>query len=495
MTVRGGLRDVVLNDDAGASAGAPTSGPRSTVVRRVRRWWPVAVGVVVVVAVTQATLMTRERSHLSRVQALPGVLRTIDASVTDLWRRDSPGSIELLTSAMVVDGRWIGTDVADDGTQTIQAIDPRTGATTWSTMLSGPDPVATGGRLTPPTCGLVRPTGTASDSSTLVCLVRSGYTEPGGTGSLTSPEPSSARIVVVDPVTGAVVAERAAAPSSVLAIDADVAYVAEVAADGRGVLTATDARTGEARWTFTTPQPLQVPAGEPLQVQLKALGGRVLVGSASGPAWLLSSDGAVEREVTDIAGASLVAPRAGVLALQTWSGTSSPLLSVLASDGSSTSGPMVRGDVVTPTVDDGSAPGLIFTGGSQLTAWDTATGDERWSVPVSGSSNLVLLDGRLYQSTDIGLRALDATSGALLWQKRVLVPTGTSHLPTVVTDGRAVFLLESAPAPRLVAFDPTDGSRMWASPLQDDVTDLTAVGGRLLAVHSSFLDRGITALG
>jgi len=488
----------VLDDDAGASAGASAGAPasRSTVARRVRRWWPVAVGVVVVIAVTQATLTTRERSHLSRVQALPGVLRTIDASVTELWHRDSPGSIELLTSATVVDGRWVGTDVADDGSQTIQSINPRTGATTWSTTLAGPDPVATEGQLTRPTCGLVRPVGTASGSPAVVCLVLADYTTPGGTGSLTSPEPGSARIVVVDPITGAVVAERATAPSSLLAIDADVAYVAEVAADGHGVLTATDARTGEVRWTFTTPQALQVPAGQPLQVRLSALDGRVLVGSASGPAWLLSSDGTVEREITVIAGAALVAPRAGVLALQTWSGASSPVLSVLAADGSSTAGPTIRGDVMTPTVDDGSAPGLIFTRGSQLTAWDAATGEERWSIPLSGVSNLVLLDGRLYQPSEVGLRALDATSGALLWQKRVLVATGTSHLPTVVTDGRAVFLLESAPARRLVAFDPTDGSRMWASPLQDDVTDLTTVGDRLLALHRSyFLADGVSALG
>ena len=487
----------MLDDNAGSSAVPPVGGSRATVARRAWRWWPVAVGVVAVLAVTQATLTTRERSHLSRIQALPGVLRTTDASVKVQWRRDLPGSIELAGSATVIDGRWVGAGIARDGSRTIQAIDPGTGATTWSTTLAGPDPVATGPELTAPTCGLAGPGGTAAKAPTLLCLVLADYSTPSGARSQTSPEPGSARIVVVDPATGAVTTERAAAPSSVLAIDTDVAYVAEVASDGRGVLTATDPRTGSVRWTFTTPQPLQVAARQPRHVRVSALDGRVLVGSESGPAWLLSSDGTVEREITDIAGATLVAPRAGVLALQTWSGASTPHLSVLAADGSSTGGTAIRGELITPTVDDGSAPGLIFTGGTQLAAWDAATGDERWAIAMpSSSSNLVLLDGRLYQSTQIGLRALDATSGALLWQKRLWMPTGSSHLPTIVTDGRAVFLLESAAAQRLVAFDPTDGSRMWASMLPEDTTDLAVAGGRLLAVQRSYFHGdGISALG
>lgn len=484
------------HDDEGSPPAPPVKGPRATAAARARRWWPVAVAVVAVLAVTQATLTTRDRSNLSRIQARPGVARTTDASVTEKWRRDVPGSIELARSATVVDGRWVGAAVAADGTQTIQAIDPETGATTWSTVLAGPEPAATKAQRATPTCGLARPTGTASGSSTLLCLVPAGYATPGGSASA-SPEPSTARIVVVDPVTGAVTAERAAAPSSVLTLDAEVAYVAEVTSDGFGLVTATDPRTGEARWAFRTPRPLQVTAGRPLRVRLSALDGRVLVGSEQGPAWLLSSDGSMEREVAAAAGAALVAPRAGVLALQTWSGSSSPHLRVLASDRGSTAGPTIQGEVVTPTIDDGSAPGLIFTGGSHLTAWDAASGEERWSVSVSSAvRNLVLLDGRLYQSTEIGLRALDATSGALLWQKRLLMPVGSSHLPTVVSDGRAVFLLEMASTRRLVAFDPTDGSRMWASKLPDDTTDLAVVGGRIMALQRSYFSGdAVSALG
>ncbi|MGV8977922.1 MAG: PQQ-binding-like beta-propeller repeat protein [Cellulomonas sp.] len=505
MTLRGGLRDVVRHDDDGTPPQAPVGGSRGTAAARLRRWWPVALGVVAVLAVTQATLATRGRSHLSRIQVLPGVARTTDASVTEKWRRDVPGSIELALSATVVDGRWVGAAVAADGTQTIQATDPDTGVTAWSTVLAGPEPAEAGTQLPKPTCELDRPTGAVSGFPTLVCLVLAGYQTPGGVTAPARPEPSSARIVVVDRSTGAITAERAAAPSSVLAVDGDVAYIAEVTPDGFGLVTATDPRTGQARWTFTTPQPLQSTTGRQPLARLSALDGHVLVGSEQGPAWLLSSTGSVESKVTDVAGATLIAPRVGVVALQTWSGSSSPRLRVLTSNPDSTTGsgvgpndgPTIEGDVVTPTVDDGSAPGLIFTGGSHLTAWDAATGEERWSA--SGSSavgNIVLLGGRLYQPTPIGLRALDATSGAFRWQKRILIPAGASHLPTVVSDGRAVFMLEAAAIRRLVAFDPMDGSRMWASVVPEDTTDLAVVGDRIVAVQRSYFHGdAVSALG
>ena len=497
MTLQDGLRDVVRGDAGGSSTVPPPLGPRGTVASRARRWWPVAVGVVAVLAVTQATLSTRDRSHLSRIQAMPGVARTTDASVTEKWRRDVPGSIELVRSSTTVDGRWVGPAVTKDGIQTVEAIDPDTGTTTWSTVLAGPEPAATGVTIPAPTCGLARPTGTATGSPTLLCLVLAGYSTPGGGASSASPEAGNARIVVVDPSTGTVTAERPATPSSVLAVDGDVAYVASVASDGHGVLTATDPSTGEVRWTFTTPEALQVTAGQPARVRLSARDGHVLIGAEQGAAWLLSSSGSAERAFTGVAGAALIAPRAGVLAVQTWSGASSPLLRVLTGNGGSTAGRAIRGDVLTPTVDDGSAPGLVFTGGAQLTAWDAATGEQRWSVPMpSTTGNLVLLDSRLYQSTPIGLRALDATSGALLWQKRVLIPTGSSRLPSVVSDGRAVFLLETAFTQRLVAFDPTDGSRMWASLLPADTTDLTVVGGRIVALQRSYFHGdAVSALG
>jgi len=494
MTLRGGLQGVVRDDDS-SSAAPPADDRRASLAGRARRWWPVAVGVVAVLAVTQATLATRDRSHLSHIQAMPGVARTTDASVTEKWRRDLPGSTELVQGAMVVDGMWVGAVVAGDGTRTIQAVDPATGATAWSTVLAGPEPAATG--VPTPTCGLTGPTGTVADPPAVVCLVPSGYVTPDASTSSTSPEPSSARVVVVDPTTGAVAAERATAPSSALAVDAGVVYVAEVTPDGLGVLSATDPGTGAVRWTFTTPQALPTTPDRPLHVRVSALDGHVLVGSEQGVAWLLSSDGTLEREVTDVAGATLVSPRTGVLALQTWSGASSPVLRVLRGDDGSSVGPAIRGHVVTPTVDDRTAPGLVFTRGSQLTAWDAATGEERWSAPVSSTmGNLALLDGRLYQSTPIGIRALDATSGALLWQKRILTLTGSSHLPTVVSDGRAVFMLEAASIRRLVAFDPTDGSRMWASLLPEDTVDLTVVGDRIVALQRSFFHGdAVSALG
>lgn len=494
MSVHSGLREIE-SDASVETSTAPLAVRRGTGRPTARRWWLVAAGLVVVIVVTQAALWARERSRIALLQTLPGVLKPVDASFKEQWSLDGLGSLRFMASAAMVDGRLVGPNVSSNGTQTIQAIDPATGATAWSTTVAGPDPALVDpSSADAPTCAVAQPddpASTTASGATYVCLVLAGITPPSDTASLTLP--ATARIAVIDPVSGTLVANREVAPSSALAVDGGVAYIGQLTADGHGVVTATDPRTGAVRWTFTTSAPLLSASGEPLQVHLSALGGRVLVASSAGPAWLLSSDGEVQREIAEGGGATLVAPRTGMLAVQTTSGPR-PAATLLETGGAGTVAPTsepITGDLVSPTVDDGSSPGLVFTGGEYLTAWDAASGEERWSILDSSASNIVLLDGRLYQTTIVGLRALDASTGALLWQKRVALP---SHYPTILSDGRSIVVLELAPVSHMVAFDPIDGSRMWADALPD-VTNLAAVGGHLLASRFTFASAGTVALG
>jgi outer membrane protein assembly factor BamB len=115
----------------------------------------------------------------------------------------------------------------------------------------------------------------------------------------------------------------------------------------------------------------------------------------------------------------------------------------------------------TPIVVDGVvyvAGHVTGTGGSEVSAYDAATGEELWTTKDAGlpPSDLAVADGKLYVSflTDHVLRAYYAATGELLWE--VPGPTGA---PTVV--GGVVYAADQTRS--LWAINAETGRKMWAA--------------------------------
>jgi outer membrane protein assembly factor BamB len=476
MARRDGMLTVAIDevDEHPAPTRVPGPGPW-------RRWWPFAAALAAVIAggllVTQTVLDARERSRLARVQAVPGVVRPLAPSVHELWRSNAVTTA--VTAGVLFADTFVGGRFDIDGTQLIQALDAATGAVVWSDTVAGPDPSATHDADRPPRCSLAR--------GDVVCLVKDQYASAPGTVAPDARTPRAARVVVIDAATGTIVAVRETPASSALAVDDDLAVVAWVTDDGRDVVTGTDPRTGEVRWTFTTPTPLVPHEGEQLGLDVTALDAGFLVDSSSHQQWLLSAQGLLLRELpSESASMWFVVPRTGLLTLRTAGGPSGSRTTVLV-DGKERHA--LDGEPATVTVDDGSVPDLVFTGRAPLMAWDVTTGARRWTGAVATGRTLVLLDGTLYSATSDAVLALDASTGRVRWTAPARLRADGA---TVLTDGRVLVVDEMTPGPHLVAFDLADGSRVWSADLPSPVDDLRQVDGRLFG---SWDDLAFIALG
>ncbi|PVU83338.1 hypothetical protein DDP54_10415 [Cellulomonas sp. WB94] len=454
---------------------------------RLRRSWPLAAGAVAVLlgglAVTQTVFDARERARLSGDRALPGVVRELSASIHELWRSDA-GASSAVTGGVLLADRFIGGRLDADGSQAVEALSAQTGATAWSLPVSSADPTTPADAARPPEC--------VSAQGVVVCLVLDEYAPLTGTIAPTSSAPQRARVVVVDPRTGSLIAERATPPSSTLAVEKDLVVVAWVGDDGHGVVTGTEPRTGEVRWTFTTPAPLEARAGERLGLDVAGVGVGVgiIVGSWSQKLWLLSPDGVLQRELPGNGGSTwFELARVGLPALRTAEGPIGARTTLLV-DGRD--GQTFDGEPVNLAVDDGSAPGLVFTDGAPLIAWDAATGHRRWSSGADTGRTVLLLDDTLYSATHDSVVALDAATGAVLWTSPAQLK---SSLAVALTDGRVLVVVERVPASHLVAFDVADGRRLWEAALPAHVDNLQEVHGRAFGTRYTKSGLEMVALG
>jgi len=474
------MHDVEMDEREELGTSFAAAGPS-----RLRRSWPLAAGAAAVLlgvlAATQAVVDARERTRLAQVRALPGVVRELDASVHELWRSDA-GRSSAVTDGVLLADHFIGGRLDADASQSVEALDAQTGATTWSLPVSDADPAAPADVARPPRC--------VAAQGVAVCLVLDRYAPLIDTISPTSSAPARARVVVVDPRTGSLVAERDTPPSSALAVEADLVVVAWVAGDGHGVVTGTEPRTGEVRWTFTTPAPLEARAGERLGLDVTGVGAGIIVGSWSQKLWLLSSDGVLERELPGNGGSTwFELVRVGMLALRTPEGPVGARTTVLV-DGKDSQ--TFDGEPVNLAVDDGSAPGLVFTGGSPLVAWDAATGHRRWRSEADTGRTVVLLDGTLYSATSDAVVAIDAATGTVLWTVPVQL---RSDLAVPLTDGRVIVVVERVPTPHLVALDLADGRRLWTAGVPGHVDNLEEVHGRAFGTRYTKSGLEVVALG
>jgi len=484
------MQSVELSDESADEASTePTSGDlrraASTTYRRTRRRRRLLIAaatLAVGLVGTQVILDTLERAQLARLAAVPGVLAPVDESIHTLWSSSDWGTIYSVGAGAFGD-LGIGGHLDDAGERTARAVRSRTGEVVWTTVLRPAEPTAPAlGTPSAPSCTV------DAGAPQVVCLVSDAARLDTSDGSVTAVPATFARLVVLDPTTGAVIAqhdEPISAALSVAVLDG-LAVVASRSDTGHLVVVAEDPRSGEARWRFESSAALAdaVPftwSTDPAGLELSVVAGHVAVTAAGGEAWVLSADGdlvgdAVPGHVTRVE----VVRRTRVAIVDYGpTGSDSPTMRIVAGGGSL--GAASDQLLVPLQVDDGSVPDLLFTMSDTLLAWDLRTGELAWTGGFSVSSSSVLLDGRLILRTSGGrLVALDAKTGAMLWNEPLLTGPDSS----IATDGRSILASEPSPTgpSSLVAFATDDGHRRWEVPLPASVAYVWPMGRQLIGV-------------
>jgi len=136
----------------------------------------------------------------------------------------------------------------------------------------------------------------------------------------------------------------------------------------------------------------------------------------------------------------VVPDRVGVTALDTSDGS---VRWRFDHDGNATEGAAAVAEDVPP-----ESEGTVFVqsagGDGSLHAVDLASGEERWSAPVSGEGTPVVVDGVVYAPGHNEIVALDATGGEVRWRHETELPVSTPAVGDgalyAVTHGRIIAL-------------------------------------------------------
>jgi outer membrane protein assembly factor BamB len=473
-----GMQEVELVTDDGA---APPAGPtgerpadeadrRARRRRRVLRWWPLGAVAVALLVGSQLVLDARERGRLAAARDHPGVVGydvgpELTAEPADPVARPADGVV-------VGDLRIAADDVARGEPRAVLATDLRSGEEVWRTVVEDASLAAELGSIDAPWCSAGDP-----PVDQVTCFVQDiRATDVGGGGFELEP-PVRARLVTLDPATGAVTAEREAAPRSSAVVSGDDVLLAEVVEGGLRA-SAQDAVTGEARWVTELPVDARALASVPHLSPSLHVSERHVVLELSQQAWAVDrADGRLE-----------------VTGAQVWVGRAERLVSHAVEDGTTRlrgadgSGDTVAtGAPVTLAVDDGSVPDLdlladVDRGSRQLHAVDPRTGRQVWEHTLVGppESALVLLDEVLYGADGASMWALDARDGTTIWRTprdpEVGDVAGSSSAGTwfqPLTDGQQLLLVEPEGAedgaPSVMsAWSLASGRHLWTTPLPEE---------------------------
>lgn len=430
-------------------------------VRAARTWvrrhapWLVATAALVVASlvVTQAVLDRREDARVAALAAIPGVLPPVDASIGVLWLAD-PELAAALRSGAMVDGVLVGGVQDASGASAIVGLDPDTGVVAWRTPLDLPTPQPTPSSASPELWISCTPVARGS------VHVAACTSQQVGEGVVGIP-PSS--VWVLDPADGDVLADTEVAGGWGLSFVDDAMVVARPVSADRREVRATDVVDGTPRWSWTTPRTVGTGAEEPSgTASLQSAEDHVVL-VVDTRSWVLTTTGDPVLDVPLDAASWLQPARAGVFIESTWT-SSAYSGTLLLPDGSRVP---VDETASWLAVDDGSAPGVVFTvgqapgGADGLSGRSARTGERLWHVAGTIVTSL-LLDGTLYIATSGSLVAVDATTGRLHWT------TDTDHMPQQLsTDGR--HLLLPGPGVTLEAYTMSDGALAWTVDLADEV--------------------------
>jgi outer membrane protein assembly factor BamB len=451
-----------------------------------------ALALIAVLLVTGAASTVLGRRHdAARLRALadvPGVIAPLSGPVEELWQSDGWP----MASLSEVDGRLVTVLSLPAGGSAAVAMDPLTGEVAWRTPLPADSP--DGGPMQCVVPG--SPWRDVADADpdaapVLVCVVADEMALADEERTLDGfMYPVRARLVVVDALTGELLADDPVEPPVSLTANGADLVVATVTADGHARITSRDPRSGEVLWTFEPAEPVPVDRFGLRRVWVHTQ--HDLVVAEGGPVWVLTGSGELVREVAGEAdpfgGFTQLVAGGRVLARSPTDADSVTTELVDVDTGRSRS---VAGFVGTPQPDDGSLPDLLLVGpgtGGGLSAHDVATGARLWTVEGHDSSMPVVLDGRVLAVDGTSVEALDGRTGAVVWSTPVPRLLASS---AIVTDGEVALVTTGVgPDGALVALDLDDGRQVWTTPI-DDQPYLFSEEGRLFGYGST----GVVAYG
>jgi len=264
-----------------------------------------------------------------------------------------------------------------------------------------------------------------------------------------------------------------------VSIQADIA-VAAVEETGI-VVTRIDPRTGRTVWS--SHHATVTGDGRPGNALLQRIGTGLVVRGAD-RAWSLSAQGQLGREwderTTGGRGWSFQEHASGHPLLWSYenNGSGSATMTDLETGATITT---PSGTYPASGVDDGSVAGLLLTRGPGVTAYDLATGKVRWESP-GPVDDLMVLDGVVYAVGVGSVRAQDADTGEVLWDRR----TSFVGFDRIATDGRSLLVLDPPKDNHsaLVALDLRDGSVQWTAPLTQVAQNLVVIADRLFVQNA-----------
>ncbi len=481
--VTGGLRPpmqrVGLDDDAQRDERVP-SGPQRLRAASVRlaAWAagrPVLAPVVavlvtaVLVTVVVATprwVNDRERAAVLGPAPFAEAVRVLDSAPQVRWSAVVDGSVAPVLAGDVVVA-VSGTGPADRG---LIGLDVVSGAQRWSVPLDArPAPERV----------LCREL-----DARLACVV--GPVPPSDRGP--DPEDETSTLLLLDPVSGAVLARSELPGWAVATAQAGSDLV--VATYARGMLTVRrfDPSTGVARWetqrwsTFQSAgngrivlvaaAELVMAAGNDVTLLLDAATGERLPRAARGEQVRLLEDGTLVRTRYRL-------PNAGVDAVSELStGRGEPWQTV-------------RGVLVEPGVSDGRS-GLVFAAsglsggplGGRVRAYRPGSTEAAWRALMPAPVVAVDVSGRVVLRGAGVLVGLEAATGDQVWRRDF----GTS-LGRTFSDGRHVVVEHDVAAgvPGLTAISLDDGETVWRAPLPGGTAQVVRIGVHLYALGDDVL--------
>ena len=484
MARGGDMQEVELLDSDVDVVEQPPAPARS----RRRLWWIPAGAVAVALSLVGVQLVVdaREDAAVERLAALPGVFPPLGDELEVLRRISQTDAVSLWTGIDIGGGRTAGLVVADDGSQSFDGTDQRTGETFWSTPLLGPNPERAaaleygfGGWCQGDTARDV-------PATLAVCLVTDGfvrYDEDGGDQERVAA--TSSRVVVFDTGDGHVVAEWDTEATAQLAVLDGLVAVGTRDAERGTVVVGHDLRSGDERWRYE--EPFAADEGEsgfPEDYWGLFVAGSTLGIYDGATITVLSSTGTTIRDgirLSSRGGGFGADPVTGVFSISIdGDGDGGDRTTILlAPDADPAADVTIPGELLHVTVDDGSVPGLVVTYEPHVYAWDRTSGKRRWEADVRSDGGGMVIRGRVYLTTTTEVLALDGRTGEVLW--RVPLPEYGSGV--LATDGRDLLMLSSeydgSGPGGVTVLDLAAGDEIRQIPYPEGVSDLQLLNGLL----------------